>query len=40
MKSHKENRPLRIIAPGYNTAVENLSHWVKEQLKPLTNTCT
>ena len=24
MKCHKENRPLRIIAPGCNTAVENL----------------
>ena len=22
-----------------NTAVENLSHWVKDQLKPLANTC-
>ena len=34
MKCHKENRPLLIIAPGCNTAVENLSHWVKDQLKP------
>ena len=24
MKCHRENRPLRIIAPGCNTAVENL----------------
>ena len=38
-KCHKENRPLRIIAQGYNKAVENLSHWVKDQLKPLANTC-
>ena len=38
MKCHKENRPLRIIAPECNTAVENLSHWVKDQLKPLANT--
>ena len=37
-KCHKENRPLRIIAPGCNTAFENLSHWVKDQLKPLANT--
>ena len=34
MNCDKENRPLRIIAPGCNTAVENLSHWVKDQLKP------
>ena len=39
MKCHKENRHLRIIAPGCNTVVENLSHWVKDQLKPLANTC-
>ena len=39
MKCHKENRPLCIIAPGCNTAVEHLSHWVKDQLKPLANTC-
>ena len=39
MKYHKENRPLRIIAPGCNTAVENLSHWVMDQLKSLANTC-
>ena len=40
MKCHKEDRPLCIIAPGCNTAVENLSHWVKDQLKPLAaNTC-
>ena len=39
MKCHKENRPLRIISPGCNTAVENLPHWVKDQLKPLANTC-
>ena len=38
-KCHKENRPLRIIAPGCNAAVENLSHWVNNQLKPLANTC-
>ena len=38
-KCHKENRPPRIIAPGFNTAVENLSHWVKDKLKPLANTC-
>ena len=28
-----------IISPGCNTAVENLSHWVKDQLRPLANTC-
>ena len=39
MKCHKENRPLGIIAPGCNTAVENLPHWVKDHLKPLANTC-
>ena len=39
MKCHKGNRPLGIIAPGCNTAAENLSHWVKDQLKPLANTC-
>ena len=39
MKCHRENRSLRIIAPGCNTAVDNLSHWVKDQLKPLANTC-
>ena len=39
MKCHMENTPLCIIAPGCNTAVENLSHWVKDQLKPLANTC-
>ena len=39
MKCHKENRPLHIIAPGCNTAAENLSHWVKDRLKPLANTC-
>ena len=38
MKCHKENRLPRIIAPGCNTAVENLSHWVKDQLKPLDST--
>ena len=37
MKCHKENRPLRIIAPECNTVVENSSHWVKDQLKPLAN---
>ena len=37
MKCHEENRPLRIIAPQCNTAVENLSHWVKNQLKPSAN---
>ena len=36
MKCHKENRPLHIIAPGCNTAV---SYWVKDQLRPLANTC-
>ena len=39
MKCHKENRPVRIIAPACYTAVENLSHWVKDQLKPLVNAC-
>ena len=39
MKCHKENRPLHIVAPGCNTTVENLSHWVKDQLKPFANTC-
>ena len=39
IKCHKEGRPLRIIAPGCNTAVENLSHWVRDQTKPLANTC-
>ena len=39
MKCHKENRLLRIIAPECNTAVENLSHWVKDQLKRLASTC-
>ena len=38
MKCHRENRPLRIIVLGCNTAVENLSHWVKDHLKPLANT--
>ena len=33
MKCHKENRP------ECNTAVENLSHWVKDLLKPLANAC-
>ena len=35
MKCYKENRPLRIIAPGCKTVVENSSHWAKDQLKPL-----
>ena len=30
---------LRIIASGCNTAVENLSDWVKDLLKHLANTC-
>ena len=37
MKCHKENKLLSITAPGCNTAVENLSHWVKDQLKSLAN---
>ena len=39
MKCHKENRPLRIIAPGCNTAVPNLLHSVKDQLRHLANRC-
>ena len=35
----KGGRPLHIIAPRCNTAVENLSHWVKDQIKPLADTC-
>ena len=35
----QKNRFLHIIAPGWNTAVENLSHWVNDQLKPSANTC-
>ena len=31
-KCHKENRPLHIIAPGCNTAVENLSYWVEDNV--------
>ena len=38
-KCHKEKRPLHIIAPGCNPAEENLSHGVKDQLKPLANAC-
>ena len=36
MKCHKENRPL--CSTICNTAVESLSHWVKDQLRPLANT--
>ena len=39
IKCHKEGRPPSIIAPGCNTAVENLSHWVRDQIKPLADTC-
>ena len=38
MKCHKENRPIPFLASGCNT-VENLSHWVKDQLKLLADTC-
>ena len=38
-KCHNENRPLPITALVCNTAVENLSRLVKDQLKPLANTC-
>ena len=39
IKCHKANRLPRIIAPGCNAAVENLSHWIKDQLKPLDSIC-
>ena len=39
IKCHTEGRPLCIITPGCNTAVENVSYWVSDQLKPLNDTC-
>ena len=39
IKCHKEGRPLLIVASRCNTAVENLSHWVRDQIKPLADTC-
>ena len=35
--SQREQTPT--YTPECNTAVENLSHWVKDQLKLLANTC-
>ena len=39
IKCHKEGRPFHIIAPECNTALENLSHWVRDQIEPLADSC-